>query len=93
MTVRCLGAILCLLYLSVSMVFSAVHHHDASSGVGDQQCAACAWHHDGTVDLPQISPRVIPPEPIISSESELHIVLPALAPRIHGSRGPPSLPV
>lgn len=84
---------LCLLYLSVSMVFSAVHHHEATSVAGDQQCAACAWHHDGTVDLPQLAPRVTPPETVSFAESALHLILPELAPSIHGSRGPPSVPL
>jgi hypothetical protein len=90
MTVRWIAGIVCLLYMGVSTIFAAVHHHDNSlARGGDQQCAACAWHHDGTADAPQFAPVVIPADTIVFPEEPLAIVLRELSPRIHPNRGPP----
>ena len=84
---RTVAAILCLLYVSVSTVFAAVHHHDNS--LDDQQCAACSWHHDGTVDEPSIAPLIVRPELVVIHEEFSGAALRELSLRIHPSRGPP----
>ena len=56
MLMRSFAAILCLLYVSVSTVFAAAHHHDG--GVNDQECAACSWHYDGMADQPSATPAL-----------------------------------
>jgi hypothetical protein len=88
MMMRAIAATLCLLYLSVSTVFAAVHHHDAS--FDDQHCAACSWHHDGTVDEPAVAPIVVRPETLFFSEESPVFTLRELSLLIHPSRGPPS---
>lgn len=86
---RSIAAVLCLLFLSVSTVFAAVHHHDGSGN--DQQCTACSWHHDGTVDEPTVAPLIVRPEIIVSREEFTGFTLRNLSVRIHPSRGPPAV--
>jgi hypothetical protein len=72
----------------VSTVFAAVHHHDAS--FDDQHCAACSWHHDGTVDEPTVAPAIIRPETILVVPESPCLFLRELSRQIHPNRGPPS---
>jgi hypothetical protein len=88
MMMRSIAGILCVLYLSVSTVFAAVHHHDASA-LDDQQCAACSWHHDGTVDAPSVAPLVVRPDLILFVEEFCDCSFRELSLRIHPNRGPP----
>ncbi len=89
MMMRSIAAALCLLYLGASTLFASVHHHDGS--FDDQHCTACSWHHDGTVDLPAVAPLPVRPEIIVFLEESSDIPLRELSPRIHPSRGPPSV--
>ena len=84
---RSIAVTLCLLYLGVSTVFAAVHHHDGT--FDDQHCAACSWHHDGTVDEPSVAPLVSRPEIFVYREESSDFFVRELSPRIHPSRGPP----
>jgi hypothetical protein len=89
MMTRSIAALLCLLYLSVSTVLAAVHHHDGA--FDDQHCAACSWHHDGTVDDFAVTPRVTPPEFVLIVEEAARCDLSELSLAIHPCRGPPAL--
>jgi hypothetical protein len=89
MLMRSIAAVLCLLYLSVSTVLSAVHHHDGS--FDDQHCAACSWHHDGTVDEPSVAPLIVRPDTVCFIEEYCPLALRELSRRIHPCRGPPVL--
>jgi hypothetical protein len=86
---RSIATVVCLLYLSVSTVFAAIHHHDGSRN--DQQCTACSWHHDAAVDEPVVAPLIIRPEIIVVQDESPSFTLRKLSLRIHPSRGPPVL--
>lgn len=86
---RSIAALICLLYVSVSTVLAAVHHHDGT--FDDQHCAACSWHHDGTVDEPNVEPRLSPPNFVLVPDEVTRVVLCELSLGIHPSRGPPAL--
>lgn len=90
---RWIATVVCLLYLSVSTVFAAVHHHDADEGQAPSQCAACAWHHHSTVELPAASFAVYHPATILLVEKPAHTFFRELSLKIHPSRGPPLLPL
>ena len=48
-------AVVCLLYLSVALVFGVVHHHhDADSLALHHDCAACAWAINAATEAPQV---------------------------------------
>jgi hypothetical protein len=48
-------AVVCLLYLSVALVFGVVHHHHDDGQLGDHHdCAACAWAINAVADAPQV---------------------------------------
>jgi len=85
---RSIAAVVCLLYLSVSTVLAAAHHHDGS--LKDQQCAACSWHHDGTVDEPSVAPLIARPEIMVILDESPSFTLRELSLLIHPSRGPPT---
>jgi hypothetical protein len=82
---------ICALYLSVGVFAAATHDHSGDALHGDQQCAACAWHHEA-VDVPTVGPRVAAPAGIsLAHEGEfLHFIDVSMG--IHPSRGPPLFP-
>ena len=85
--IRAIAATLCLLYVSVSTVFAAVHHHDAS--FDDQHCWACSWHHDGMVDEPPVTPDVVRPETLVFFETAPSFIVREGSLGGHPGRGPP----
>lgn len=90
---RWIATVVCLLYVSVSTGFAAIHHHD-TNGADSGQCAACAWHHEGgRADLPAIAIAVERPLTIAWAEEPAHTFFRELSLRIHPSRGPPILPL
>lgn len=89
---RWIAAVVCMLYLSIGTVYSAVHHHEDES-VSGERCAACAWHHENQVDLPQVSTTVRHPETLVFAEKAAHSFFRELSLKIHPSRGPPLLPL
>jgi hypothetical protein len=54
---RFTNVVVCLLYLSVALVFGVVHHHHNDGPLGDHHdCAACAWHLNAAADVPWVAP-------------------------------------
>jgi hypothetical protein len=88
MKLRWITTMVCLLYVSVSAVFATIHHHEDHSPSGEQ-CAACAWHHEGQVDVPQIAVAFSKPESLAFCEQAPHSFFREVSLRIHPSRGPP----
>jgi hypothetical protein len=84
---RWIAGIVCALYLSVG-VLAATHHHNGDGLHGDQQCAACAWHHEA-VDVPAVGPRVCVPEGVLSPSQGALLFCSHVTLGIHPSRGPP----
>jgi hypothetical protein len=88
---RCIAASLCLLFLSVSTVFSAVHKHQADPVSGHTQCAACLWHAETVSDVPTTI-SLIPSSTILCVAFEReHFSATEQTLLIHPSRGPPAL--
>lgn len=81
----------CALYLSVGTVFSAMHDHSADALHGDQECAACAWHHE-SVDLPTVTAVCAAPDLLLAAHDVPSLFFSKVALGIHPSRGPPSHP-
>lgn len=86
---RWIAAFVCTLYMSVGLVVAVEHDHAGHSLAGKPGCAACAWHHDGQVDVPGAGLAVVAPQ-----TTELHfaaapIFLVEISWGIHPSRGPP----
>jgi hypothetical protein len=86
---RWIGMVVCLLYLSISTVFAAIHHHDSGSSNDSDQCAACAWHHETHTDVPSVSVPLPRPIIIACREQGANDFLRELSVKIHPSRGPP----
>lgn len=82
---------LCMLYLSVGLLAGA-HDHSVHDLSGDQQCDACAWHHDTNVDVPVTTDRITVPERILTAQEAPSLLVFQAAIGIHESRGPPSIP-
>jgi hypothetical protein len=89
---RWVAAIVCTLYLGVGLVFAATHDHSGHSLAGDQGCAACAWHHDGQVDVPSAGLAVVAPQTAVLQFAATPISVFEISVGIHRSRGPPSIP-
>lgn len=89
---RWVAAIVCALYMSVGLVFAVTHDHSAEALDGHQQCATCAWHHDGQADVPATTARVSPPQALSLPPAVHGIFIFEVAIGLHPSRGPPSLP-
>ena len=54
---RAITLVVCLLYLSVALVFGVVHHHEHDSPLGDHHdCAACQWQIAAVTDVPCVAP-------------------------------------
>jgi hypothetical protein len=52
---RATTAVVCLLYLSVALIFGVVHHHHDADSLGPRHdCAACAWAINAVADAPQV---------------------------------------
>jgi len=57
---RLFTALVCLPYLSVALVFGAVHHHEHDKPLGDHHdCAACQWQIAAVTDVPVTAPLVV----------------------------------
>lgn len=84
---RSAAGIVCVLVLSITTLFSAVHHHD---GASDSQCAACAWHNHAKVDVPPASPQIQKPLRTSHKYETPPVLLISLSVADHFGRGPPS---
>src|SRR5256885_2942506 len=62
---RCIAAILCVLYLSISTVVAGSHHHSPGSLDHGAKCAACAWHAETISDLPEVGLPIQAPGELI----------------------------
>ena len=93
MRLRWVTGIVCLLYLSVSTVFAAMHDHESDLLRPDPDCIACLWHHEGQFDLPVVCPFVPQPLRIALREEPPHSFFREVSIRIHPSRGPPVIPL
>jgi hypothetical protein len=73
---RVMAVVVGLLYLSVTLVFGIVHHHQHDSSLSDHpDCAACAWHVAGVTDVPLVRPLVFGPvveRPFLPADSTPH---------------------
>ncbi|MGZ8940930.1 MAG: hypothetical protein ACXW32_17125 [Limisphaerales bacterium] len=87
-----IAAIVCTLYMSVGLVVAAEHDHAGHSLAGDEGCAACAWHHDGQVDMPRAGLAVVAPPTTMLQFAAAPISLIEICLGIHRGRGPPSIP-
>lgn len=89
---RWVAAIVCALYMSVGLAFAAAHDHSGDALDGHQQCAACAWHHDGQVDVPTVGVRLSAPQSFPIRQEVPAVFVFEVSVGLHGSRGPPSIP-
>jgi hypothetical protein len=88
---RWIAGIVCALYLSVGTVVAATHDHSGDALHGDQQCAACAWHHEA-IDAPTVGPGVSAPEWVLVAHQADFLHFSDVSVGIHPSRGPPLFP-
>jgi hypothetical protein len=88
---RWISVVLCLLYLGISSVFAAVHHHDNDRSQSDLDCAACAWHYHAQVDVPVVRYAFTRVELFIGYSKESLFFIAEHSLWIHPNRGPPSL--
>ena len=58
MKYRFATVVVLLVYLSVAVVFGAVHHHTQNFGRGQKDCAACDWQLNAVTDVPNIVPLI-----------------------------------
>jgi hypothetical protein len=89
---RWIAGIVCALYLSVGTVFAATHNHSDDALQGQDQCAACAWHHEA-VDVPRVGPVVSVPEWLALAHQTDFLHFSDVSVGIHPSRGPPLFPL
>ena len=90
---RCIAASICLLLLSVSTVFAALHKHDANAPGAHKQCAACLWHSETISDVPTIA-QPIPAADFLLVAHQADSILPTITSvKVHPTRGPPALPL
>jgi hypothetical protein len=88
---RCLAALICLLYLSISTVFASGHHH--SSSEAQEHCQVCAWHQSSTVDAPETQVRItLPVFQLVTCEQPFTVHFEIFLAEQH-SRGPPQFPL
>jgi hypothetical protein len=90
---RLTAVLVCLLYLSVALVFGVLHHHHNDGPLGNHRdCAACAWTVNAVADAPQVARFVFG----CALESPLQVFdsKPYLAPSFSfsPSRAPPITP-
>ena len=76
--------------MSVGLVLAAEHDHSGHSLAGDQDCAACAWHHDAQVDLPSAGLTLVAPQTTELQFAAAAVSVLEISVGIHRSRGPPS---
>jgi hypothetical protein len=87
---RCIAAILCVLYLSISTVMAASHHHSPGTLDHGAKCAACAWHAETIADVPEVIVSInAPAETVLGQRSEQIILLSSDIVAVL-NRGPPS---
>ena len=66
---RATTAVVCLLYLSVALVFGVLHHHHAEGALSPHKdCAACAWQVNGVADAPVVL------TPVVASPFEMPVL-------------------
>jgi uncharacterized protein HemY len=58
MKYRFTTVVVLLVYLSVAIVFGAVHQHRTQNVRGQRDCAACEWQLNAVTDVPTIVPLV-----------------------------------
>jgi hypothetical protein len=87
---RCIAAIVCALYLSVSTIVGAIHHHSAGSLDHGDKCAACLWHAESVSDIPSVSTPVEPPSVLGAAQPDSRPALVSIEIRETPNRGPPS---
>ena len=88
---RWIAGIVCALYLGVGTFAALTHDHSDDSLHGDQQCAACAWHHEA-IDVPVVGPCVAAFEGIVLPHEGETLHFSDVSVGIHPSRGPPLFP-
>jgi hypothetical protein len=85
---RWIAGIVCALYLSVGVIAGVAHDHSDDAQHGDQQCAACAWHHEA-VDVPIVGPQACAPAGTVISSENGFLPFIDVSIGLHPSRGPP----
>jgi hypothetical protein len=79
-----------LLYLGISSAFASVHHHESNAPQAELDCAACAWHHDGQVDVPVVRCAFARVELFVGYFKESTLTIGEQSLWSHPNRGPPS---
>jgi hypothetical protein len=87
MKTRFAAGLICMLYISVSIIFGAPHQHSDTASV--DQCASCAWQAGSVVDVPIIENFLQPPAPTIVLEFAQALPTVVYVPKGAPSRGPP----
>jgi hypothetical protein len=85
---RFISFMLALLYLSVSIAFSAPHSHEHGKALPDQ-CVACAWHLESNADVSTGPVLISVPLLTVIHTPAPDVQTACSTPRLQSDRGPP----
>jgi hypothetical protein len=87
MKTRFAAGLICMLYISVSMIFGAPHQHSTEAAA--DHCASCAWQAGSVVDVPITTTFIQPPAPKVFVDRAITVPTFFYVPEDTQSRGPP----